>query len=116
MNVLAVASGVLLVAGTALTVTAVLGLYRLPDVYARMHAATKPATLGITLCLVAAALRADDVDVVTKLLLAAVFQLATAPVSGHLLGRAAHDTGAAQADSTVIDELGPPPPENDEMA
>ena len=81
------------------------GLYRLPDVYARMHAATKPATLGITLCLVGAALQVDDVDVATKLLLAAAFQLLTAPVAGHLLGRAAHDTGAAQSIDTVVDEL-----------
>ncbi len=113
MSLLAVLSAALLVAGTSLTVTAVIGLYRLPDVYARMHAATKPATLGITLCLVGAALRVDDVDVVTKLLLAAAFQLATAPVAGHLLGRAAHDTGAAQSISTVIDELGDPPTPRD---
>lgn len=107
--VLAIASGALLLAGTALTVTAVIGLYRLPDIYARMHAATKAATLGITLCLIGAALRVDDVDVVTKLLLAAAFQLATAPVAGHLLGRAAHDTGTAQSISTVMDELEDPP-------
>lgn len=108
---LAIASGILLLAGTTLTVTAVIGLYRLPDIYARMHAATKSATLGITLCLLGAALRVDDVDVITKLLLAAAFQLATAPVSGHLLGRAAHDTGAAQSISTVMDEIdGPPSP------
>ncbi len=110
---LAIASATLLLAGTALTVTAVVGLYRLPDIYARMHAATKAATLGIALCLIGAALRVDDVDVVTKLLLAAAFQLATAPVSAHLLGRAAHDTGAAQSISIVMDELEDPPSPRD---
>lgn len=108
MSPLTVAAAILLLAGTSLTVTAVIGLYRLPDVYARMHAATKPATLGITLCLLGAALTVDDVDVATKLVLAAVFQLLTAPVSGHLLGRAAHDTGAAQSIETVLDELDDP--------
>ena len=108
MNPLTVVAAVLLLSGTFLTVTAVVGLYRLPDIYARMHAATKPATLGITLCLLGAALTVDDVDVATKLLLAAVFQLLTAPVSGHLLGRAAHDTGAAQSTATVVDELDDP--------
>ncbi len=106
--ILTVLAAVLLLVGTSLTVTAVIGLYRLPDVYARMHAATKPATLGISLCLLGAALTVDDVDVATKLLLAAVFQLLTAPVSGHLLGRAAHDTGAAQSVATVVDELDDP--------
>lgn len=103
-----VVSGVLLLGGSALTVTAVVGLYRLPDVYARMHAATKPATLGIALCLTGAVLQVDDISIVTKLLLAVVFQLATAPVSGHLLGRAAHDTGAPQSSHTVVDELDGP--------
>lgn len=105
MILLDVASGALLLVGTALTVTAVVGLHRLPDVYARMHAATKPATLGIALCLTGAVLQVDDLSVVTKLLLAIVFQLATAPVSGHLLGRAAHDAGAARSPHTVVDEL-----------
>lgn len=107
MIVLDVAAGLLLLAGTTLTVTAVVGLHRLPDVYARMHAATKPATLGIALCLLGAALRVDDPAIVTKLVLAAAFQLLTAPVSGHLLGRAAHTTGAAQSAHTVVDELAP---------
>lgn len=109
MLVLDVASGALLLTGTALTVTAVVGLYRLPDVYARMHAATKPATLGIALCLTGAMLQVDDLSIVTKLVLAVVFQLATAPVSGHLLGRAAHDDGAPQSPHTVVDELGSDP-------
>lgn len=108
MSPLAILSGVLLVTGVSLTVTAVVGLYRLPDIYARMHAATKPTTLGIALCLIGAAVRVDDVAIVTKLLLAVAFQLATAPVAGHLLGRAAHDTGAAQAITTVVDELDDP--------
>lgn len=105
MIVLDVVSAALLLAGSALTVTAVVGLYRLPDVYARMHAAAKPATLGITLCLLGATLQVEDVAVVTKLLLAAAFALLTAPVANHLLGRAAHATGAAQSVETVVDEL-----------
>ena len=50
----------------------VVGLYRLPDVYARMHAATKPATLGVALCLAGAAVRADDPSDVAKLVAAIV--------------------------------------------
>jgi multicomponent Na+:H+ antiporter subunit G len=105
VNLLDILAGLFVVAGASLTVVAVTGLYRLPDLYARMHAATKPATLGITLCLVGAALAVDDVSDVTKLLLAATFQLVTAPVSAHLIGRAAHEAGARQSDHTVVDEL-----------
>lgn len=108
MIVLDVASAALLLAGTAFAVTGAVGLLRLPDVFGRMHAATKPTTLGVTLCLLGAALRVEDLSDITKLLLAAAFFLLTAPVSGHLIGRAAHDAGAAQSEHTVIDELDSP--------
>jgi multicomponent Na+:H+ antiporter subunit G len=42
-----VLSAALLLTGTALAVLAGLGLVRFPDVFSRMHAATKPATLGL---------------------------------------------------------------------
>jgi multicomponent Na+:H+ antiporter subunit G len=100
-----VIAAALLLAGSGLALSAVVGLFRLPDVYARMHAATKPATLGIALCLGGAAVRVDDPSDVVKLLAAIAFQLLTAPVAGHLLGRAAHETGAPQSAHSVVDEL-----------
>ena len=100
-----VLAGGLLLAGAALAVTAVVGYLRLPDAYARMHAATKPATLGVALCLLAAALRVEDRSSASQLVVAAVFQLIATPVAGHLLGRAAHATGTPQSRYTVLDEL-----------
>ena len=105
MIVLDVIAAVLMLAGAAVTVIAAIGLHRMPDVYARMHVATKPATFGIALCLLGAALGADSASTATKLVLAIVFQLVTAPVAGHLLGRAAHAANAPQSEHTVIDEL-----------
>jgi multicomponent Na+:H+ antiporter subunit G len=74
-----------------------------------MHVATKPATLGITLCLTGAALQADSTSVATKLVLAVIFQLVTTPAAGHLLGRAAHAARAPVSDYTFMDELRPLP-------
>jgi multicomponent Na+:H+ antiporter subunit G len=105
MIVLDVIAAALMLAGAAVTVIAAVGLHRMPDVYARMHVATKPATLGITLSLLGAALRADSASTATKLVLAIVFQLVTAPVAGHLLGRAAHAARAQQSEHTFVDEL-----------
>jgi multicomponent Na+:H+ antiporter subunit G len=105
MIVLDVLAAVLMLAGAAVTVIAAVGLHRMPDVYARMHVATKPATFGIALCLVGAALQADSASTATKLVLAVVFQLVTMPVAGHLLGRAAHAADAPQSEHTFIDEL-----------
>jgi len=104
-----VLSAILMLSGGVIAIIAAIGLHRLPDVYARMHVATKPATLGITLCLSGAALRADGPSTATKLIVAVVFQLVTTPAAGHLLGRAAHAARAEVSEHTVIDELRPLP-------
>ena len=108
-TVLDVASAVLVLSGSAIALVAALGLHRLPDLYARMHAATKPATLGISLCLAGAVLQVDDLGDGTKVVLAIALQLVTNPVGAHLLGRAAHRAGAATSPATVLDELDEPP-------
>ncbi len=110
--VLDVVSAILMLSGALIAVIAAIGLHRLPDVYARMHVATKPATLGITLCLSGAALRADSTSTATKLVLAIVFQLVTTPAAGHLLGRAAHAARAPVSKYTFLDELRPLPSES----
>jgi multicomponent Na+:H+ antiporter subunit G len=104
-----IASAVLMLAGAAVAVIAAIGLHRMPDVYARMHVATKPATLGITLCLSGAALHVDGASTATKLVVAIVFQLVTTPAAGHLLGRAAHAARVPVSEHTVLDELRPRP-------
>ena len=55
-TVLEVVSAVLLVLGALLALTAAIGLLRFPDTLARMHAATKPQTLGLLLVLAGTAL------------------------------------------------------------
>lgn len=97
-------SGILLVVGAALAVIAGIGLQRFPDVFARMHAATKPATLGLALVLGGAALQASDAGSVAKLLLVVALQFATAPIGSHLVGRAAYNAGTECEDIT-IDQL-----------
>jgi len=113
--VLDVVSAILMLSGAVIAIIAAVGLHRLPDVYARMHVATKPATLGITLCLSGAALRADGASTATKLVLAIIFQRVTTPAAGHLLGRAAHAARAEVSDFTVLDELRPLPSQTDPL-
>lgn len=114
-TVLDVVAAILMLSGAVIAIIAAIGLHRLPDVYARMHVATKPATLGITLCLSGAALRADGPSTATKLVLATVFQLVTTPAAGHLLGRAAHAARAEISEFTVVDELRPLPGQPEPM-
>ena len=98
-------SAVLLLTGTALAVLAGLGLVRFPDVFSRMHAATKPATLGLLCVTVGAALQMEQGSDAVKLLLVAAFQLLTAPVAAHMIGRAAYRSGSGALDDLVVDEL-----------
>lgn len=100
-----VLAGVLMLLGALLAVIAGIGLQRFPDVFARMHAATKPATLGLALVLVGAALRIPDGDAVVKLLLVVVLQFVTAPIGSHLVGRATYRAGTEMSEQTAIDEL-----------
>jgi multicomponent Na+:H+ antiporter subunit G len=103
-----VASAVLLLAGSLLTVVAAVGLFRLPDAYGRLHVATKPATLGIALTLSGALLQVDGWSPATKLVLALCLQFATVPAASHLLGRAARDAGLTPARPDALDELDGP--------
>ena len=80
---------VLLLAGAFLTLVAALGLFRLPDLYTRMHAASKAGTAGSGLLLLAVALQTQDVAVWIKCLMAIAFFVLTAPVAAHLLAKAA---------------------------
>lgn len=100
-----VIAAVLFLSGAFLAVTAGAGLQRFDSVFARMHAATKPATLGLVLIMAGAALRVDQTGDVVKLLLVVVLQFITAPVGAHLLGRAAYGAGGLLSPATSIDEL-----------
>ncbi|MFC3958294.1 monovalent cation/H(+) antiporter subunit G [Halovivax cerinus] len=67
------------------------GLYRLPDLYTRAHAASKSDTLGAVLSLTAVAV-AFGVDVATlKVAMLAIFMLITSPTAAHAIARAAHE-------------------------
>ena len=104
-TVLDVVGTVLIVAGALLALTAAIGMLRLPDLLSRMHAATKPQTLGLVLVAVGTALHLRGGVDVWMLVLAAAFQLLTAPVTAHLVGRLAYRTGGVRHDLLHTDEL-----------
>jgi multicomponent Na+:H+ antiporter subunit G len=100
-----IASAVFLLSGALFVLLATAGLWRFDDVFSRIHAATKAITLGVLLAVAGTALRMDQWPDLLKLLLAAVLQLISAPVAGHMLGRAAYWTGMQSSAHTVVDHL-----------
>ncbi|MDP2119299.1 MAG: monovalent cation/H(+) antiporter subunit G [Hoeflea sp.] len=98
-------SAALLLIGSAFTLIASLGLLRLPDLYTRMHAASKAGTMGACLMLIALAIHAADFGTMSRALAGVVFILLTAPVSAHLLAKAAYAVGYRLHESSVRDEM-----------
>jgi multicomponent Na+:H+ antiporter subunit G len=90
--------------GAFLCLSAGVGLLRFPDVLARMHAGTKPQVLGVLLIMVGAAIRLDG-SVTWMLLLVALFQMLTAPVSAHMVSRVAYRRRHVRRDLLLVDEL-----------
>lgn len=104
---MSLAGGILIGVGVVLTLLAAIGVLRFPDVLMRSSAATKAAGLGVACVLVGAALVFGTLEAGVKLSLAVILQFLTAPVGGHVIGRAAYRSGAPLWEGTWIDELAP---------
>ena len=96
---------VFLLLGAAFTFVAALGIARFPDLFTRMHAASKAGTLGLGFMLAGAALAFPGVAVPLKALLVLLFIFLTAPVAGHMISRAAYLLKVPFWKGTVGDEL-----------
>jgi multicomponent Na+:H+ antiporter subunit G len=83
----------LILLGLATMLVGSLGIIRLPDFFARTHAASKVDTVGIILVLLGMAVYEGLTLTGGKLLLTIVFVALTNPVAIHILARAALSFG-----------------------
>lgn len=104
--VVAIATAALLLAGSLFALVAAIGMVRLPDLYTRMHAASKAGTVGSGLLLLAAGLYSGELAILVRAVAGFIFFLLTAPVAAHLLAKAAHQTGHRLGQESLRDELG----------
>ncbi|MFA5858279.1 MAG: monovalent cation/H(+) antiporter subunit G [Elusimicrobiota bacterium] len=95
---------VLIVIGIIFDVLGAIGLLRLPDVYSRIQAATKCATLGTCSIMLGVIVVNGFTLLGVKALLCIIFLLVTSPVAGHALCRAAHQSGIRFTKETVVDK------------
>lgn len=100
-----VLSKVLIVIGAFFMFVAALGVFRMPDLYMRLHSNTKSATFGIGFLLLGAAAHFADFAVSIRALAIILFLFATAPVAAHMIGRAAYFSRAPLWEGTLSDEL-----------
>ena len=94
----------LLIVGSLLSAIAALGILRFPDVYTRMHAASKAGPLGAGLIPLGVAFASGDWAIATRCVLGFLFLIFTSPVSAHLLARAAMRSGTTPDNRTSIQE------------
>ena len=98
-------AGILILIGAGFTLTASIGLLRLPDLYTRMHAASKAGTLGSCVVLLALALQSNDAAIALRAVAGIMFFLLTVPISSHLLAKAAHGAGYSLWEHSKRDDL-----------
>lgn len=93
--------------GSIIAVVSAIGIIRFPDVYSRAHAATKTTTLAVLITLTGTFIFIlfNESYMSIRIILGIVFVFLTAPVSGHLVLRAAYRAHVKMSPTTAHDEL-----------
>jgi multicomponent Na+:H+ antiporter subunit G len=105
MTALDVVTSVLVLAGSALALTAAIGVVRFPDTLTRMHSASKPQVLGLLLVLAGAAIRLRGNIDVGMVILTGLFTVITAPVVANRVGQLAYREQNVRDDLLTKDEM-----------
>lgn len=82
-----------LILGCFFNFIAALGILRLPDLYTRMHSATKAGTVGIAFIQLAVSLSFQQTSITSRCVSTLLFVILTAPVAVHILGKVMLDKG-----------------------
>jgi multicomponent Na+:H+ antiporter subunit G len=96
---------VLMVVGALFGAIAGLGVLRLPDLFTRMHSASKAGAVGAGLVLLAIAIVGFDASIALRAVLGILFLLLTTPLSAHLLARAAYHAGIRPLTNASLNEM-----------
>jgi multicomponent Na+:H+ antiporter subunit G len=103
--------GLLLVgAGVFFSLVGIIGMVRLPDVYSRIHASGKVATLGLVGLLAGGAVLMPSITF--KVIVLALFLVISTPVASHAIASAACRQGVVRV-NTVRDDLAIKPTASD---
>ena len=101
----------LLVSGSLFMLVAAIGVVKLQDVYMRMHAITKAASLGAILMLIAVFMRFPQWIVAIEALMVVIFVILTAPIGAHMLSKVSYMMKVPLGEGYVMDEM--PKPETE---
>lgn len=91
--------------GTLFMVISALGILRLPDVFTRMHAAGKAATLGISCLLLSTGVYFDEEGQFWRMVILISLFFLTSPIASTSIARAAYLTSPPETMRFDHDEL-----------
>ena len=97
-------SNIIIAIGILFNLLGCLGLIRLPDVYNRLQAATKCATLGTTAILFGLCIRYGFIDIGIKSLISIPLLFLASTASAHALAKGAYKFGIKLWEGSVIDD------------
>jgi len=96
---------ILVIVGVTVMTLGVIGIIRMPDIYTKIHAASKSVFLGaITLAIAGMAI--GDLATTARLLLICLGLILTTPIAAHVIGRAAFLRHEQMETEGAIDESG----------
>jgi multicomponent Na+:H+ antiporter subunit G len=98
-------SALLLIFGSLFMLVAAIGVVKLPDVYMRMHAITKAASLGAILMLTAVFIWHPQWIVGVEALMVILFVIFTAPIGTHMLAKVSHKMDVPIGEGYIMDEM-----------
>jgi multicomponent Na+:H+ antiporter subunit G len=97
--------GVAGVIGLAASLSGVVGIIRMPDLYCRVQGATKNVTMGALPMLVAVVVAKGPISPFgSRALLLAFLLMVASPLATYALSRAAYHVGVEMWDGAVIDQ------------
>jgi multicomponent Na+:H+ antiporter subunit G len=91
--------------GVVVMTIGVYGVIRMPDIYTRLHAASKSVFLGV-ISFVLASVATGDPAIIWRVILIGVVLLLTTPVASHAIGRGAYLERERMRTPGAIDESG----------
>lgn len=89
----------LILLGTFVSMTSIIGIYRFPDTYTRVHVSGKLSVLGLMSFITGVVFLHPEW--LGRLGLLAVIILVMSPVTGHVIAKAAYDANIPMVDSQL---------------
>ncbi len=98
------------IVSVAVMTLGVIGIWRMPDIYTKLHAASKAVFLGVVVLSLSSTVLAEEA-IIYRALLVCLIVVITTPLSSHVIGRAAYLLQERMETPGAVDESGSRLPE-----